>query len=192
MMKYFYRLFKEYDIIKSSIQEIKSKRFFTGITKKDYTEYSDMSESTSYSLVIFDNSITIKKSFTGTGDAKYLVLINNKKIKTDKDLIEEFYYTIRNAHANITKLHNIFINLIGIPNGIFLPTYLTRRELVERFDEFEVIRNGEVDIISVNSLFDYYNNEFDEYHFLEMLRVSFENYKPVTYDLIPDPGFQIL
>lgn len=38
---------------------------------------------------------------------------------------------------------------------------ITKTEVKERIDEFDVIKNSEIDFISLNSLFDFYNLPFD-------------------------------
>jgi len=39
---------------------------------------------------------------------------------------------------------------------------IKRKELEERFEEFEVVKNNKIDMISLNSLFDFYDKYFDE------------------------------
>lgn len=39
---------------------------------------------------------------------------------------------------------------------------ITRKELEERFEEFEVVKNNKIDMVSLNSLFDFYDKYFDE------------------------------
>lgn len=42
-------------------------------------------------------------------------------------------------------------------------TKTTMKELIERMEEFEVVKDGnKLDLISMNSVYDYYDVEFDE------------------------------
>lgn len=46
---------------------------------------------------------------------------------------------------------------------------ITPNKIIDRLDEFDVIKNGKVDLISLESLFRYYNIEYDyeQFYLLE-------------------------
>lgn len=54
-----------------------------------------------------------------------------------------------------------YINRYNISNIIMFNLDITKEEAIERIEEFDIIENSEVNLISLNSLFDYYNITFD-------------------------------
>lgn len=53
---------------------------------------------------------------------------------------------------------------------------VNKAELLERIIEFEVVKRGEVDYISLNSLFDYYEADFDQDKMKVLIDSTHNNY----------------
>lgn len=90
--------------------------------------------------------------------------------------IQSLYLKIFHIAANTRALVKA-IRICIYPNKRMIPEIKSANvEVRERISEFDVIKNGEVDYISVNNLFDFYEVNFNEDEFsisLENIRKQF-------------------
>lgn len=75
----------------------------------------------------------------------------------------------RNIHDLYLKIFNINLENIYLIQTILV--FINQEhnynysEIQERLDEFDVIKNGSIDYISLENVFDFYNSEFDKEEF---------------------------
>lgn len=98
---------------------------------------------------------------------KYRISINSKKISGESDTFKEnIKAKIFTQLQRLSSEYDRFIRVIisYLTSGVMQTIEFTD-EVLERVEEFEVIKNGRIDWISLNNLFDFYNVEFDEISF---------------------------
>lgn len=107
----------------------------------------------SYKGEIYDITI-ISKTF------KYYSL-NDKSIDTNLGrILTEILSKIFNNTNNFLRW--IWKNIESDDAELQEDFSFVRNSLCERCDEFEIIKNGKIDLISLNQLYDFYNAPFDE------------------------------
>lgn len=88
---------------------------------------------------------------------KYSLFLN------DKNIIDPNISLIWSKLNFLVDKKSIFIDTIkSLLGNPFSPNLLTKEDIEERLEEFDVIKNNKFDMISLNSLYDFYNNSFDE------------------------------
>lgn len=78
----------------------------------------------------------------------------------------------RNAHDLYLKIFKINLENISLVQAIsvFLDQKYKYSEIQDRLDEFDVIKDGKIDFISLENLFDFYDVKFEENNFLVCLK----------------------
>lgn len=92
-----------------------------------------------------------------TKNSGYHLSYDHKRVDFDNQhILNEFYLLIK-------KICLLNLKFLRIKNDLKfeLGKSLMGSDLPNRFEEFEVIKNQSIDLISLNSLFDYYNIPFD-------------------------------
>ena len=119
---------------------------------------------TTYTILLNNKSITITRDSVQVInqyiDFTYFFGIDNVKQYCSVDSKEELFLLVSSIFKRTLKFTRTF-NYIGfkIDDIIQLDTF--NKVLLERMDEFEVIKDNKLDLISLNSLFDYYNQDFN-------------------------------
>lgn len=157
VMKLYYKLFKEYKIIEDCINYLRSKKLVTCISKVEFESFN----SEMYKVIINNNTILIERRIIDM-DLSFHLHLNNKKVKTDEYLVESLFCSVRVSYDDYHKLCELLCNLIKVNS----------KEMVERIEEFEIIKDNNIDLISVNNLYDYYNKRFIEEDFYKLYRQS--------------------
>lgn len=115
--------------------------------------------------------------------SQYGVFLDSSKNKETKDIM----VCIGNLICKHYQTFNSFISMLKVTNLkhkvdknkqpclFHFNDDIDYNELVDRIIEFEVIKNGQLDMISINGLYDYYNCEFNEQLFSERLHHYFRN-----------------
>lgn len=81
----------------------------------------------------------------------------------DSSLKREIEKALSSYIFKYEKIITLLVDMLGI----------TEDDLLDRFEEFEVIKGNKVDLISLNGLFDYLETECD----LDLIKRCFEGYK---------------
>lgn len=157
VMKLYYKLFKEYKIIEDCINYLRSKKLVTCISKVEFESFN----SEMYKAIINNNTILIERRIIDM-DLSFHLHLNNKRVKTDEYLIESLFCSVRVSHDDYLALCEILCKLLKV----------SEYEMIERIEEFEIIKNNDIDLISVNNLYDYYNKRFIEEDFSKLYRQS--------------------
>lgn len=110
-----------------------------------------------YVLPIKDTKIHIHRYDSYPINEKYTFYkfgINDKIIHIDEKCIElsNLWISIEMYHKNIKRLISVIQKYLNIELD----------ESKERIEEFEIIKNDCIDYISLNTLFDFFNIEFNE------------------------------
>lgn len=114
-----------------------------------------------FSLTIGDQTIKCEymSSMNNMSDpVSYKLFINNNETWYDKSIKQILYDLLEKHYTNYNRL------LVYIKNNM---TRLSLGDVKYRADEFEIIKNGFIDIISINSLYDYYDTKFSEEDFIK-------------------------
>lgn len=108
-----------------------------------------------YTFKVNDDLIEIHVLNSKTNDIK--LRINEKEVNISTKICRDFLNELR----RINKSTYYFTNFIKdkFKNHI---TASLLSEVDERLVEFEVIKDGKIDLISLNQLYDFYNIPFDE------------------------------
>lgn len=111
--------------------------------------------------MVINNTNVVKKSefkFKGQDVLIYYSHSSNLKISFDNINLEVYDSLYRNLHRAI--INNVIRRLSLL---IFLEKKIgiMKEDVVDRIIEFELIKNNMVDLISLESLYDFYKKEFD-------------------------------
>lgn len=130
-----------------------------------------------YSFKLFDKSIIIRHIMTKThSDCGYELSIDDKNIFASSSLLKELFEIVRIQYLKLIAITKKIYTLIfkkSVSTDFFCDLLNTQVytddqklliELFERLEEFEVIKNNEIDYISLESLFDFYNSKLCEQH----------------------------
>lgn len=106
--------------------------------------------------------------------AEYMSAYRRYFVSLNHEYCDKFRQNIYVQLQRLFHYNNEFTNKIirdlSVKISIDLGGYQTHQELLsiikERIEEFEVIKNYQVDYISLNSLYDYYGCRFDENEFI--------------------------
>lgn len=118
---------------------------------------------TTQHILLNNKSITITRDSVQVinqySDFTYFFGIDNVKQYCSLNSKKELFLLSSSIYKRTLKFTRTF-NYIGfkIDDIIQLDTF--NKVLLERMDEFEVIKDNKLDLISLNSLFDYYNQDF--------------------------------
>lgn len=133
-------------------------------------EYTMANNLSPRSIITYDMN-NIKFSFFVNRDDKYTLsesymIINDIEICDQFTIIDELYQILKKISINMDDLvTDILKQLINV--GIYTRNILneynhidllfnTRLDILEKIDEFDVIKDGKLDIISLDSLIEYY------------------------------------
>lgn len=105
--------------------------------------------SSEYSL--FGNKINI----TDFGSNYLVIDVNDIRLDCCVDLIKKLYHILYDIMQRTnTRIHLLDLNITYLCN-----IELNRSELISRIEEFEVFKNGDMDYISLDSLYDFYKSK---------------------------------
>lgn len=115
-----------------------------------------------YTVVIDNTKLTIQMDLDYMNSTKttYILSLNNKQVPSF-DHTQKLYLMLRNMHKAYTTLRDHIISKVTVKKHIIHSPQLTK-EVDERIEEFDVIRDGQLDMISLQSLFEFYELSFDE------------------------------
>lgn len=115
-----------------------------------------------YSVTIDNTKLTIQMDLDYMNSTKttYILSLNDKQVPSF-DHTQKLYLMLRDMHKAYTTLRDHIISKVTVKKHIIHSPQLTK-EVDERIEEFDVIRDGQLDMISLQSLFEFYELSFDK------------------------------
>lgn len=139
--------------------------------------------STKYVLTQYTQTLEIIYYGSGTDSTIYY---GSERLKISKKLQDDLFKSMRRISENnnllfsviyyyiFTNTFNDFDDSLPVIDRYRLGRYDTNKkeELLDRIDEFGVIKDYKLDIISINNLFDFYDRPFNESQFLSQIKIN--------------------
>jgi len=142
----------------------------TGIRHRDYRDFNfDTSLMDGLLSIYKDNDIKITSYSPDSSVSDYIYIDEPTRIKdySANDALEPENDDLSN---DMSEAIFYLVRKINYFCGVF---NIDRTELEERFEEFDILKENKIDIIRLNSLYDFYNKTFDEFIVTNLLKNNF-------------------
>lgn len=162
------KLFGSYSKLKNILDRLKSEEIF--LIKNTFVDGVKL-DYLVYSFILDDKDIIIKKKVSKRlRDKGYELYIDGRKVYCNKELFTEIFEATKQSNLYFTGFKDRILMLVfkawaHIDKEKLMP------ELMDRLEEFEVIKNGKIDFISLESLFDFYSAKFSEDNFKKEMKL---------------------